>query len=499
VTGNGPVARKKETGTAMLRHIVLSLILTGTTPVAPAECASRPPVLVGLVGRNEAGLTALLERQHDAGSADYRRWLTPQEFGQRFGTTAADLRRASRWLRSEGCRVRRFASRRLLACVGRQRLEVPAALRHIVTEILAADEPLERVTRITPSTTQPQAIIDGMRVLEPGEFPRIYGLGAAIGPDVDGSGQTIGLLGFARVDPADVATFRQAAGFAALELEQIGAAGDATPENLLEAALDVEWSGAIAPGARIVLAVGETVADSFAALVDRNVDVISSSISLCPSRQSRRFIREALRLIRQASAQGQTVFQASGDEGATFCNKRQVDPMVASPWGTAVGGTDPSPEQDATGAFVAYGTEVVWDDTDGASGGGRSSRPRPGWQRKGVTRTVPDVAFPASVIYPVVLGGQAVLVGGTSAAAPAWAGAIAQLNQLLGRRVGFLNPELYRLGQEQQRGGAAVFHDVTQGTSTFNGVRGFPARPGYDLATGWGSMNGPEFFAAFAR
>jgi subtilase family serine protease len=483
----------------ILEAAAFAIALTGTALLATAQSTPRTQVLVGLAGQDEAGLTVLLERQQDAGSADYRRWLTPQEFGQRFGATAADLRRASRWLRSEGCRVRRFGSRRLLACVGRRRLDVPAALRHIVTEILAADEPLERVIRITPSTTQPQAIIDGMRVLEPGEFPRIYGLGPAIGPDVDGSGQTIGLLGFARVDPADIATFRQAAGFPALELEQIGATGENTPETLLEAALDVEWAGAIAPGARIVLAVGETVADSFAALVDRNVDVISSSISLCPSRQSRRFIREALRLIRQASAQGQTVFQASGDEGATFCNNRQVDPMVASPWGTAVGGTDPSPEQDATGAFVAYGREVVWDDTDGASGGGRSSRPRPGWQRKGATRTVPDVAFPASAIYPVVFEGQVVLVGGTSAAAPTWAGAIAQLNQVLGRRVGFLNRELYRLGQEQQRGGPAVFHDVTQGSSTFNGVRGFAAGPGYDLATGWGSMNGPEFFAAFAR
>jgi subtilase family serine protease len=484
----------------MLPHlVVLALILTATTQIAPAECAGRPRVLVGLVGRDDAGLTALLERQQDPHSADHRRWLTPRGFGQRFGTTAADLRRVSRWLRAEGCRVRRFPSRRLLACVGRERLEVPAALRHVVTVALAADEPLERVTRVTPST-QPQAIVDGAPVLQPREFPRIYGLGTAIGPDVDGRGRTIGLLGFARVDPQDVAAFRQASGFPALDLEQIGAAGDATPENLLEAALDVEWAGAIAPGARIVLAVGETVADSFAALVNRaDVDVISSSISLCPSPPARKFIREALRLIRQASAQGQTVFQASGDEGATFCNKRRVDPMVASPWGTAVGGTDPSPEQDTTGAFVAYGTEVVWDDTNGASGGGRSRLPRPGWQRKGATRTVPDVAFPASVIYPVVFDAQLVLVGGTSAAAPTWAGAIAQLNQVLGRRVGFLNRELYRLGQEQQRGGAAVFHDVTQGSSTFNGVRGFAAGPGYDLATGWGSMNGPEFFAAFAR
>ena len=112
---------------------------------------------------------------------------------------------------------------------------------------------------------------------------------------------------------------------------------------------------------------------------------------------------------------------------------------------------------------------------------------------------MPDVAFPAAPLYPIVLGGALTLVGGTSAAAPAWAGALAQVNQVRGKRAGFLNPELYRLGNAQRRGGAAVFHDVTVGSNSLDGMRGFPARPGYDLATGWGSLDGPTFFAAFAR
>ena len=486
----------------MPSKLVLALILSGAALAGRADSASRPQVLVVLAGRDEAGLSALLERQQDPGSPDYRRWLTPREFGARFGARPQDVRRASRWLRTAGCRVRRFASRSLVACIGPLHLEVPQALRHVVTEVLGPDETLERVTHVTLST-RPNEIIGGQRVVTPDDFARVYGLGSAIGPAVDGSGQTIGLTGFSPVDPANVAAFRQSVGLPPLDLEQVQVSRQSStdPEHITEAVLDVTWAGAMAPGARIVLAVGDNVADSFAELVNRRPDVgvISSSISLCPNRAARPFIRAARRLIQQAAVQGQTVFQASGDEGPVFCGRRRVDPMVASRWGTAVGGTDPLPEQDATGAFVGYGTEQVWDDSLGASGGGPSQEPRPRWQRGRSKRTVPDVAFPASGIYPIVLGDELVLVGGTSAAAPTWAGAIAQLNQVLGRRVGFLNPELYRLGQEQQDGGAAVFHDVTQGASTFDGARGFPARPGYDLATGWGSINGPVFFAAFAR
>jgi len=137
----------------------------------------------------------------------------------------------------------------------------------------------------------------------------------------------------------------------------------------------------------------------------------------------------------------------------------------------------------------------VWNDGAGASsGGGRTTFPRPLYQRGvGWRRTIPDVAFPASSVYPIILRGQRLLAGGTSAAAPAWAGVVARVAQLRGRRVGFLNPALYRLGRVQQRGGAAVFHDVVTGN---NG--GFAAGPGYDLATGWGSIDGAALFDALA-
>ena len=115
----------------------------------------------------------------------------------------------------------------------------------------------------------------------------------------------------------------------------------------------------------------------------------------------------------------------------------------------------------------------------------------------GAKRAIPDVAFPASKVYPIIVRGQGLLAGGTSAAAPAWAGVIARLVQHDGRRVGFLNPRLYQIGRAQQRGGPAIFHDVVVGDNGTNVARGYSARPGYDLATGWGSIDGQAFFAAF--
>jgi len=161
---------------------------------------------------------------------------------------------------------------------------------------------------------------------------------------------------------------------------------------------------------------------------------------------------------------------------------------------------------DEQAAVRAYGSEVVWQDGQAASGGGRGHTRRPTWQRRigsgSSRRTVPDVALPAASVYPIFFNvgnpgqPQPQLVGGTSAAAPAWAGLIAMLNQQRGHPAGLLNPTLYDLGRAQASGGPAVFHDIVIGSNTTTLARGFPAKPGYDLATGWGTPDVPALFAA---
>jgi kumamolisin len=145
-----------------------------------------------------------------------------------------------------------------------------------------------------------------------------------------------------------------------------------------------------------------------------------------------------------------------------------------------------------------YLQEAGWGDvlSNGGGGGGVSRRlRRPAWQRgPGVRnrwstggRQVPDVSAPADADsgYAVGYAGVLVKIGGTSGAAPFWAGSTLLLREYAarrGRRLGFLAPLLYRRGA--RRGRASPFHDVTGG-----GNRGYPATPGWDYATGWGSAD----------
>jgi kumamolisin len=182
----------------------------------------------------------------------------------------------------------------------------------------------------------------------------------------------------------------------------------------------------------------------------------------------------------EAAALGVTITVASGDSGSSdgVSSGNHVDFPASSPHVLASGGTSLR----ASGSTIQ--SESVWNDgaQGGASGGGYSTVfARPSYQAAVVTQTfrgVPDVAGDADpeTGYNVRVDGQNMVVGGTSAVAPLWAGLIALLNAKLSTRLGFINPKLYEINQ------SAAFHDITVGN---NGA--FPARPGWDAATGLGS------------
>ena len=168
------------------------------------------------------------------------------------------------------------------------------------------------------------------------------------------------------------------------------------------------------------------------------------------------------------------------------------------------------------GSAISYIPEMVWNDTPAgggllASGGGASIYfPKPAWQSgPGVpadnARDIPDVSFNASGDhdgYMVVNANGQRITGGTSASSPSFAGVIALLNQYVVTHglqtqagLGNINPNLYRLAQTTND----IFHDITQGNDVVpcvqgspdcvTGSYGFTAGPGYDLATGWGSID----------
>jgi subtilase family serine protease len=474
--------------------------------VAQAATVSGIRTYVGLRGRDETSLRALLASQQDPTSPDYHRWLGAREFGRRFGAAPSDLKRVERWLRGAGCRVKRTAGRQQVECVGVRPGAPPPAMAALVEDVIDLQAPAQIQHHLDASRLQPEAVLpDGEPYLSPQDYAGFYGFAGLHASGIDGAGQHIGIVATASVDPADIAAFRTIFDLPPLELEQVGTPGnDVGDADLIEVTLDVTWSGAVAPGAAVVVAISQgTLVDAISYLVNRNdVSVLSLSEVLLPTPRNRPLIRQSLKLFKQAAAQGKTVLVASGDFGPlvviTPKHRRGVDQFAQSPFVTAVGGTAPATSTPLD--VSAYGSEVVWQDGTMASGGGRSALPRPTWQKglKSNRRMVPDVALAASAVYPIAHGGAITCcVAGTSASAPAWAGLIAMLDQQKGSRVGLLNPRLYELGNAQAQGGTAVFFDIVEGSNSTTLAKGFPAKPGYDLATGWGSPNVPALFAAF--
>jgi subtilase family serine protease len=286
-----------------------------------------------------------------------------------------------------------------------------------------------------------------------------------------------------------------------------------------EITLDVEWAHAIAPAARIVLVLAKSNQDAdilsatrFA--VDHSLgDVISQSFGEAEQCMDPSLLRQQHEVFARATLKGITLLASSGDQGAantcdgvTFfkaASTPATDPLVTSVGGTIL---------DANGLTGAYNGEVVWNEPvfEAAGGGGFSVLYRtPIYQalQRLPSRGVPDVAYNAAIIGGVLavwsssgLGQNLVFrFGGTSAGSPQWAGLTVLANQRAHKRLGFLNPRLYLLAATP--GYNALFHDITVGDNTFHGtpeIPGFPARQGWDAASGLGSPKADALVPALA-
>ena len=301
-----------------------------------------------------------------------------------------------------------------------------------------------------------------------------------------------------------------------------------------EATIDVDMAHTMAPGAHIVLVetgVSENEGTSGfpqmmsaeAYLIHKGVgDVISQSFSATEntfpgfSKGDYSSLQDLRYAFKDAAARGVTVLAASGDSGVTDAESdgSTLYPYPVTSWPpsdplvTAVGGT--SVYLNDQGKTVKPTT--VWDG-DGASGGGLSKVfSRPSYQNGvrsvvGDSRGVPDISMigdPDTGVWtydsfgPQDMGWE--LWGGTSVATPVFSGIVALADQKAGHRLGDINPALYRLGQLQQAGVCDTgLQDLVGGSNGYNGVKGWPVVKGYDLATGWGTINAAQFVPALAR
>jgi len=344
-------------------------------------------------------------------------------------------------------------------------------------------------------------------------------------PEGDGAGQTIGILEFGGgFDTKDLATYFQTIGVAepkilAVSVDSVANHPNVDPDSDGEVMLDIEVAGALAPKA--------TIAVYFSKFTEKGwVDILTSAVhdkinkpsvisiswgfaegKLIWTEQAINHVNETLH---EAAALGVTVCVASGDDGSSDDAEdghAHVDFPASSAYSLGVGGTS------LKASAGKIKSEKVWNDgprqtAGGAGGGGVSSvEPVPSWQAslapvsvnpgKKTGRGVPDVAAVAdpNTGYYVRSGGKNGVAGGTSAAAPLWAALIALLNQKLGAPVGYLNPRLYQI-----YGPAKVLHDITTGNNDTQGlVGGYPAKPGWDECTGWGSPHGINLLAALAK
>lgn len=399
----------------------------------------------------------------------------------------------------------------------------------------------------------------------PAQLHRAYDLRTLYAEGLQGQGSTIVIvdpIGSPTIGH-DLAVFDKAFGVPAPpRLRVIQPAGPVPPFDPTNAAmldkagettLDVEWSHAIAPKAQILLvetpvmenAAGKGFLQFMNAeryVINHDLgDVISQSFSLPEQNFRPGQIRSLRRTYIDAERHRVTVLAATNDNGVTgpkpsgrgAYTHRVVEWPASDPLVTAVGGT--KLHLDDAGRRTS--PDTVWNDTYNvaankilnstppspwASNGGVSRIfARPAYQRSvraivGSRRGVPDVSMSASLSGSVQVfvsfegppGGGWIFSGGTSEATPEFAGIVALADQyartrLHRRRLGLINPELYRL-QARHAPGIA---DVTRGNNTVAfqtkagviTVRGYRARRGYDLATGIGTVDAARFVPALAR
>lgn len=553
----------------------------------PADPAQRMEMTVVLrrTPAQQKALDQLLEEQQAATSPQYHRWLSPEQFADRFGAAKDDVDRLAAWLTSNGFAVTRTSRGRdslsftgtaaqVEAALGtpihRFQLgaerhfantaepSVPAEFAHLVAAFRGLHDfrpkaprrnAVRRPVSVRGKAANSQFVTDtypGVNVLAPDDLATIYNVNALYRAGVDGTGMSIAVAGQSDVDLADIEYFRQAFNLPARDPQLVLVPGSQDPgknDAEGEADLDLEWAGAMARNANVLYVYSQDAFDSaFYAIDEALAPVLTFSFGGCEWRMQQSDLATITAEAQKAAAEGITWIASSGDSGAAGCEdqnggyttaitRMSVNVPASLPSVTGVGGTEFNENGGSYwaaslrgngGSAMSYIPEGAWTDEDYiqqnqgsgyASTGGGASRffAKPAWQvGAGVpadgARDVPDVALTASWFhdpYTLISGGQFIPNGGTSAAAPTFAGIVVLLNQYLmatGAQpypgLGNINPALYRLAQTAPQ----AFHDVTSGSNMVpcvvsstqdctTGSMGYRAGTGYDQATGLGSID----------
>jgi kumamolisin len=486
--------------------------------------------------RNQEGLDSFLADVYDPASPSYRHFLTPMEFTERFGSTQAHYDAVLQFARANG-----------LTVVGGTRDGMDVQMRGPVSAVETAfhlsmrtyQHPTENRVFYAPdrepTTSLPFALwhvsgLDNYSIPHPllikksdyakehgidvknvvshattGSGPSASFLGSDMraayygGTSLTGSGQNLGLLEYYGTDLADLTTYYTNVGQTeSVPITLLSTDGTSTTCTAprcddTEQTLDMTQSLGMAPGLKsLVMYIGSTDTAIISAMTTHSPlpTTIGCSWGWTPADPS------ALDpYFTKMAAQGQNFFAASGDYSTWTASGNSSAWPADDADVVSVGGTDLV----TASAAGPWKSETAWSD----SGGGISPDgiPIPSWQQlsgvinssnKGSTtlRNGPDVSANANFTFYTCADQTTCLAneyGGTSFAAPMWAGYIALVNQQLAANgdptIGFINPTIYQENITSDY--ATDFHDITSGTSG-----SYSAVTGYDLVTGWGSPNG---------
>jgi hypothetical protein len=541
----------------------------------------------------QADLSQLLAAQLDPSSPSYHQWLTSEQFGARFGLSSSDLANVSSWLTSQGFTITSVAKSSTFITFtgtvgqvqqafgttihnvshnGEQHITnltdptLPSAIAGVTLAVTGLNDfklkPRSRARNVTNDSVQPgfTTTVGGVtsHYIAPGDLYTIYDYPPS-SSNLTGSGITIAVMGqtgltTGNVLPdANITAFRTAAGLPAinLKLQLAGTDPGVVSSDIDEAHLDVEWSGASAPGAAILYVYGSDVlANSLTSAIDASptiAPIITISYGGCESGFGASFLASYSQLLQLANAKGITVMSSSGDDGATDCDTSgtateglTVDFPSSSPFVTSAGGTQFSGDVNNASTYwnssnatnnssaKSYIPEQPWNETTasggldaGGSGGGGASGffSKPAWQTGlGVpndsSRDLPDVSLNAAAEHDgyvvcsqggsngepactngfLSASGQANVFGGTSFVAPSLAGILALVEQKLGTgALGNIGPTLYGLANGPTA--SSIFHDIITGNNSVVCSQGTPNCPtgspiGYNAATGYDQATG---------
>jgi subtilase family serine protease len=432
-------------------------------PLNPFDRISGITLIFRPSPRQAADLEKLLREQRDPSSPNYHRWLTPEQYADRFGLNQDDLGQVSSWLRTEGFNIdyvaRARTSMRFNGTAGQVRNafhtelhryhvdgqlhfansadpSIPAALDPVVLLIRGLDDLRTKPRKLSVTPVASFTSSGGGHSLVPGDIATIYDISPLYQRGITGLGQKIAVVGQTDINLSDIEHFRSQYGLPFNDPKLVLADGSPDPgvsaDDLVESSLDLEYSGGIAPDATILFVYSTDVWTSIEYAIDQALaPIISTSYGYCEPQNSsvpNSMAAYFETLAQQANSMGITWLASSGDTGAADCDLPleqmaiqglAVDLPASVPEVTGVGGTEFAegsaiywePVNGGTGnSALSYIPEVAWNDTasmDGllSTGGGASILfPKPVWQSgAGVpddeARDVPDVSFAASAAH----------------------------------------------------------------------------------------------------